>query len=90
MSSSASCYAAVHQNPQSEGDARPTAIQIIQDERLVNKLTDKAMLVTGSSSSIGVETVRALHTTGAHIFMQVRDMTRGREVQHWRRFLQSL
>jgi NADP-dependent 3-hydroxy acid dehydrogenase YdfG len=38
------------------------------------------MLVTGSPSGIGVETVRALHATGAHIFMQVRDMKRGQEV----------
>jgi NAD(P)-dependent dehydrogenase (short-subunit alcohol dehydrogenase family) len=38
------------------------------------------MLVTGSSSGIGVETVRALHRTGAHVFMQVRDMNRGQEV----------
>ena len=80
MSSSTSRYEAAHQNPQGEGDARPTALQIIQDEGLVNNLTDKVMLVTGSSSGIGVETVRALHATGAHIFMQVRDATRGEEV----------
>jgi NADP-dependent 3-hydroxy acid dehydrogenase YdfG len=80
MSSSTSRYAAVHQNPQGEGDARPTALRIIQDEGLVNNLTDKVMLVTGSSSGIGVETVRALHATGAHVFMQVRDMKRGQEV----------
>lgn len=73
-------YATAHQNPQGEGDARPSAIQIIEDEGLVNKLTDKVMLVTGSSSGIGIETVRALHLTGAHIFMQVRDMKRGQEV----------
>jgi NAD(P)-dependent dehydrogenase (short-subunit alcohol dehydrogenase family) len=80
MSSSVSRYAAAHQHPQGEGDARPTALQIIQDEGLVNKLTDKVMLVTGSSSGIGVETVRALHATEAHVFMQVRDMKRGQEV----------
>jgi NAD(P)-dependent dehydrogenase (short-subunit alcohol dehydrogenase family) len=80
MSSSTSRYAAAHQNPQGEGDARPMALHIIQDEGLVNKFTDKVMLVTGSSSGIGVETVRALHATGAHIFMQLRDMTRGQEV----------
>jgi len=80
MSSSTSRNAAAHQNPQGEGDARPMALHIIQDEGLVNKFTDKVMLVTGSSSGIGVETVRALHATGAHIFMQLRDMTRGQEV----------
>lgn len=59
-------YASVHNNPQGEGDARPTALQIIKDEGLINKMTDKVMLVTGSSSGIGIETVRALHATGAH------------------------
>jgi NAD(P)-dependent dehydrogenase (short-subunit alcohol dehydrogenase family) len=80
MSSSASRYAAAHQNPQGEGDASSTAFQIIQDEGLVNKLTNNVMLVTGSSSGIGVETVQALHTTGAHISMQVRDIKRGQGV----------
>jgi hypothetical protein len=72
MSSPTAPYAAAHENPQGEGDARPTALQIIHDEGLVNKLTDKVFLVTGTSSGIGVETVRALHATGAHIFMQAR------------------
>ncbi|KAF4629486.1 hypothetical protein G7Y89_g8664 [Cudoniella acicularis] len=80
MSSLIQPYAAVHENPKGEGDARPSAMQIIEDEGLINKMTDKVMLVTGSSSGIGVETVRALHATGAHIFMQVRDMKRGQEV----------
>lgn len=80
MSSPLNPYAAVHENPQGEGDARPTALQIIHDEGLVNKMSDKVMLVTGSSSGLGIETVRALHATGAHIFMLVRDMKRGQEV----------
>lgn len=80
MTSPTNPYAAAHESPQGEGDARPTAMQIIQDEGLVNKMTDKVMLVTGSSSGLGLETVRALHATGAHIFMQVRDMRRGQEV----------
>jgi NAD(P)-dependent dehydrogenase (short-subunit alcohol dehydrogenase family) len=81
MSSPTSPYAEAHANPHGEGDARPTALQIIHDEDLVNKLSDKVMLVTGSSSGIGVETVRALHATGAYVFMQVRDMTKGETVQ---------
>ena len=43
-------------------------------------MTDKVMLVTGASSGIGIETVRALHATGACTFMQVRDMKKGEEV----------
>jgi hypothetical protein len=80
MSSPTNPYTAAHASPQGEGDARPTALQIINDEGLVNKLTDKVMLVTGTSSGIGVETVRALHSTGAHVFMQVRDMEKGKAV----------
>jgi NAD(P)-dependent dehydrogenase (short-subunit alcohol dehydrogenase family) len=80
MPSTLNPYAAAHENPQGEGDARPTALQIIHDEGLVNKMTDKVMLVTGSSSGLGIETVRALHATGAHIFMQVRDMEKGQQV----------
>jgi NAD(P)-dependent dehydrogenase (short-subunit alcohol dehydrogenase family) len=69
-----------HAKPNGPGDARPTALQIIQDEGLVNKLTDKVMLVTGSSSGIGVETVAALHATGATVFATARDMTKGQKV----------
>ena len=77
MSSPTNPYADVHSSPNGAGDARPTALQIIDDEGLVNKMTDKVMLVTGSSSGIGIETVRALHATGAKVFMQVRDMKKG-------------
>jgi hypothetical protein len=67
-------YAAVHENPQGEGDVLPNGLQIIYDEGLVNKMSDRVMLVTRSSSGLGIETVRALHATDAHTFMQVRDM----------------
>jgi hypothetical protein len=40
-------YAAAHANPNGPGDARPTAMAIIEDEQLVNKLTDKVILITG-------------------------------------------
>jgi NAD(P)-dependent dehydrogenase (short-subunit alcohol dehydrogenase family) len=80
MSSPTNPYVAEHQSPRGEGDARPTALQIIRDEGLVNKLDGKVFLVTGTSSGIGVETVRALHATGAHVFMQVRDMDKGEGV----------
>ncbi|CZR57113.1 related to reductases [Phialocephala subalpina] len=80
MSSLIQPYASVHENPQGEGDARPTALQIIEDEGFVNRMTGIVMLVTGFFLGIGIETVRAIHATGAHIFMQVRDMKRGEEV----------
>lgn len=47
---------------------------------MIGKLEDKVMLVTGCSSGIGIETARALHATGAHIFMTVRNMEKGQEV----------
>ncbi|KAF9691044.1 hypothetical protein EKO04_011056 [Ascochyta lentis] len=62
------------------GDARPTALQIIQDEGLVGKLTDKVFLITGVSSGIGIETMRALHTTGAHVYGTVRNLEKGQQV----------
>ena len=62
------------------GDARPTALQIIQDENLVNKLTDKIFLITGVSSGIGIETMRALHATGAHVFGTVRSLEKGQPI----------
>ena len=71
-------YAASHKNPQGPGDARPTALQIIQDEGLEGKLQDKTFLITGCSSGIGVETARAIAATGATTYCIVRDMERGK------------
>jgi NAD(P)-dependent dehydrogenase (short-subunit alcohol dehydrogenase family) len=70
-------YAAVHQNPNGEGDARPTALQVINDNGLKGKLTDKTILITGCSSGLGVETARALAATGAHIFCTARSLEKG-------------
>ncbi|KAJ2977762.1 hypothetical protein NQ176_g4186 [Zarea fungicola] len=71
-------YAAAHQSPAGPGDARPTALQIIQDEGLEGKLTDKVALVTGCSSGIGVETARALFASGATVFLTARDLAKAR------------
>jgi NAD(P)-dependent dehydrogenase (short-subunit alcohol dehydrogenase family) len=67
-------YGAVHDNPQGPGDARPTALQIIADNNLVNALPDATVLVTGGSSGIGIETARAMHATGARVFITTRNI----------------
>ncbi|KAL3469141.1 NAD(P)-binding protein [Aspergillus californicus] len=67
-------YAAAHATPQGAGDARPTALQIIHDEHLTNKLSDKVVVLTGATSGIGFETARALATTGATLFLTARDI----------------
>ncbi|KAI1346383.1 putative short-chain dehydrogenase [Xylaria sp. FL0043] len=78
MSSSLSTnpYATAHADPKGPGDIRPTAYQVIHDEGLVNGMIGKVMLVTGSTSGIGVDTVRALHLTGADVYMQARDLAK--------------
>ncbi len=57
-------YAAAHGDPRGPGDARPSALQIIKDERLQGALKGKIVFITGCSSGIGVETARAMHATG--------------------------
>jgi len=62
------------------GDARPTALQVIEDEGRTGALASKVFLVTGVSSGIGIETLRALHATGAHVIGTVRDLEKGQKV----------
>ena len=69
-----------HAHPQGPGDARPTALQIVHDNDAAGSMADKVILITGCSSGIGVETARALHATGARLFLTVRDVERGRAV----------
>ncbi|KAF4977649.1 hypothetical protein FDECE_18330 [Fusarium decemcellulare] len=72
-------YAALHANPQGPGDARPTALQIVQDEDLVGKLKGKTVLVTGANQGIGFEAARAFHATGATVFLGSRDPVKGKQ-----------
>ncbi|KAF9069249.1 putative short-chain dehydrogenase [Rhodocollybia butyracea] len=81
MSSPTNPYASVHASPQGPGDARPTALQIISDCGLINVLVGKVIFVTGGSGGIGVEIVRALHATGADVYMQVRNVEKGESVR---------
>jgi NAD(P)-dependent dehydrogenase (short-subunit alcohol dehydrogenase family) len=65
-------YHDANENRTGPGDSRPTAFEIIQDEGLEGKLTGKIAVVTGSSSGIGIETVRALHAAGLTVFATAR------------------
>ena len=73
-------YAERYNNSQGQGDQRPTALEIVQDEGLTGKLKDKVFLVTGVSSGIGIETMRSLYATGAHVFGTVRNREKGEKV----------
>nr|POE65037.1 retinol dehydrogenase 12 [Quercus suber] len=73
-------YAKVHENTKGPGDARPTALQIVEDEGLTGQLTNKVFLVTGVSSGLGIETLRALYATGAHVYGTVRNRAKGQKV----------
>ena len=65
-------FAEAHKNEnlRGPGDARPTALQIIKDEGLEGKMTDKVFIVTGASAGIGVETGRALAATGGKVLQR--------------------
>ncbi|KAL3417700.1 WW domain-containing oxidoreductase [Phlyctema vagabunda] len=72
-------YAAAHIDPQGPGDARPTALQVLKDEGKEGQLKAKVIVITGTSSGIGIETARALSLTGARLFLTARNLTKGRE-----------
>ncbi|WAO91458.1 Hypothetical protein NCS54_00893000 [Fusarium falciforme] len=69
-------YAEAHVKPNGPGDARPTALQIIKDEGVEGKLKGKVIVITGTSSGIGIETTRALATTGATLFLTAQNVSK--------------
>ncbi|KAL0939843.1 putative short-chain dehydrogenase [Colletotrichum truncatum] len=73
-------YANIFANPKGPGDARPTALQIIRDNDLTNKWSGRVILITGGTSGMGLETARALHTTGADIYITARDSAKAKTV----------
>lgn len=50
-------YAKAHESLQSPGDARPTALQIVNNEGRENDLQGKVVLITGCLFGIGIEDV---------------------------------
>ncbi|KAF9874097.1 short-chain dehydrogenase [Colletotrichum karsti] len=69
-------YADVHAKPNGPGDERPTALQIIEDNGAQGTLKGEVIVITGTSSGIGIETARALATTGATLFLTARDVAK--------------
>jgi len=73
-------YAEVHASPSGPGDARPTAYQMIKDNDLLGKMTDKTFLVTGGTDGLGLETVRTLAKTGARVFFTARSGEKAKKI----------
>lgn len=70
-------YAAAYEDPHGPGDARPTALQVVEDNGCIDSWDGRVALVTGATSGIGVETARALHATGADVYFTSRDPKKG-------------
>lgn len=73
-------YARDHENPNGPHDARPTALKVVRDEGLDGKLAGKVFLITGCTSGIGVEIARAIHATGADVYITGRQEEKGNQV----------
>ncbi|TPX11633.1 uncharacterized protein E0L32_007612 [Thyridium curvatum] len=72
-------YTAAHLKPNGPGDARPTALQIVRNERREGDLVGKVALITGCSSGLGIETARAMKATGITVFVTARNLDKARD-----------
>ncbi|KAJ6140243.1 hypothetical protein N7471_006729 [Penicillium samsonianum] len=72
-------YAKAHVSPEGPGDSRPTALQVVKDEGMEGKLEGKVIVITGTSSGLGIETARALSTTGATLFLTARNVKKAKD-----------
>ncbi|KAH7153605.1 short-chain dehydrogenase [Dactylonectria macrodidyma] len=68
-------YAQQHLNVSGPGDSRPSALKIVEDQNLKGAWSGKVVLVTGCSpGGLGPEIARAMHATGADVFITARDI----------------
>ncbi|KAJ6161722.1 hypothetical protein N7485_009952 [Penicillium canescens] len=72
-------YAKAHVSPEGPGDSRPTALQVVKDEGMEGKLEGRVIVITGTSSGLGIETARALSITGARLFLTARDIRKAKD-----------
>ncbi|CAK7202567.1 hypothetical protein SEUCBS139899_005291 [Sporothrix eucalyptigena] len=74
-------YAAAHvmEDLKGPGDARPTALDIIRDEKRENDFVGKVAVITGCSSGLGPPTAEALLTTGATLYCTARDVEKAKQ-----------
>lgn len=71
-------YAATFANPASPSDARPTTLQIVKDEGTKGKLASKVIVITRTSSSLGIKTTRALTQIGARLILTTRNLEKAK------------
>ncbi|KAM0346259.1 hypothetical protein ACHAPU_005686 [Fusarium lateritium] len=72
-------YAPLYVDPKGPGDSRPTAMHIVEDQQMQQKLVEKTAVITGVSSGIGIETARALAATGIKLFLTARDLSKAQK-----------
>ncbi|OGE50853.1 hypothetical protein PENARI_c015G00770 [Penicillium arizonense] len=72
-------YAKAHVSPEGPGDSRPTALQVVEDEGMEGKLEGRVIVITGTSSGLGIETARALSITGATLFLTARNVRKAKD-----------
>lgn len=71
------------ENVQGPGDSRPTAAQIVKDQGLIDspEWAGRVVLITGvSPGGLGLETAKAIHLTGADVYITTRNLGKGKEV----------
>jgi NAD(P)-dependent dehydrogenase (short-subunit alcohol dehydrogenase family) len=58
---------------------QPTPDEIIQEQNITD-WSDKVILITGTTSGIGVETARAFAKIGAHLILPTRDQAKSKKI----------
>lgn len=81
MTDSFNPYANLYAKPNGVGDHRPTGLQVVRDNDAIGAYKGKVALVTGGTNGIGLETVRALHATGADVYFTGRDAVKSQKVR---------